>query len=136
MERFWRNIFGALASARFHRPDSGLGLNQKAQANIKSARMLTDEMNVFACEPNNKLLSDRSENEAYCIANPGKEYAVYFTDGGEIGLDVSALEAPASLRWLDVMKSQWQKEQKVQARGKLILKCPAKGYWAVLVQTD
>ena len=136
MERFWRNIFGGLASARFHRPNSGLGLGQKAQANIKSARMLTDEMDVFTCEPNNKLLSDRSENEAYCIANPGKEYAVYFTDGGEVGLDVSALKASATVRWLDVMKSQWQQEQKVQVRDKLILECPAKGYWAVLVQTD
>ena len=42
IERFCRNVFGGMASARFHRPDSGLGLNRKAQAVIKSMRMLTD----------------------------------------------------------------------------------------------
>ncbi|MCP4592260.1 MAG: hypothetical protein GY842_16120, partial [bacterium] len=49
MERFWRNILGGLASARFHRPDAGLGLSEPVQANIKSLRMLTDKMNVFTC---------------------------------------------------------------------------------------
>ena len=52
MQRFWRNIFGGgCSSARFHRPDGGIGLNEIAQANIKSMQMLTDAMNVFACEP-------------------------------------------------------------------------------------
>jgi hypothetical protein len=134
MERFWRNIFGGLASARFHRPDSGLGLGEKAQANIRSMRMLTDQMNIFTCEPHNDLLSDRQPNEAYCIANPGKEYAVYFPDGGEVTLDISALKKTASIRWLDVMKSKWSDAQKGQGADKLKLQCPSQGYWAVLVQ--
>jgi len=133
MERFWRNIFGGLASARFHRPDSGLGLGDKAQANLKSMRMLTDKMNVFTCAPHNDLLSQRESNEAYCLAHPGKEYAVYFTNGGEVTLDTSALRKPATVRWLDIMKSKWHKPRRADGGSKLQLKCPAKGYWAVLV---
>lgn len=61
-----------MASARFHRPDSGLGLGEKAQANIRSMRRLTDKMDVFTCGPHNDLLSDRKPNEAYCLAKPGR----------------------------------------------------------------
>jgi len=134
MERFWRNIFGGLASARFHRPDSGLGLGKKAQANIKSMRMLTDKMNVFACVPHNDLLSERQANEAYCLANPGREYAVYFPKGGEVTLDVSAMSRPLVVSWLDIMASQWNEPQRVKAEGALKLTCPSEGYWAVLVK--
>ncbi len=133
MERFWRNIFGGLASARFHRPDSGLGLGEKAQANIRSMRMLTDKMNIFTCEPHNDLLSDRDSNEAYCIANPGKEYAVYFPDGGEVSLEIGPLKKPATVRWLDIMKSQWTNTQQIENENKLKLCCPSQDYWAALI---
>ncbi|MHC4518292.1 MAG: hypothetical protein ACYTAS_06875 [Planctomycetota bacterium] len=134
MERFWRNIFGGLASARFHRPDSGLGLGAKAQANIKSMRMLTDEMEVFSCVPHNDLLSDWEANEAYCLANPGKEYAAYFPDGGQATLDISALGKRAEVRWLNIMASEWQAVQRAGTGDVLTLACPSQDYWAVLVR--
>jgi hypothetical protein len=134
MERFWRNIFGGLASARFHRPTSGLGLGKKAQANIHSMRMITDKMDIFICAPHNDLLSNRESNEAYCMAKPGSEYALYFPNGGEVTLDISALNKQVKLQWLDIMKSRWLDTQRVESKGKITLKCPSKGYWAVLVQ--
>jgi len=133
MERFWRNIFGGLASARFHRPDSGLGLGDKAQANIRSMRMLTDKMDIFTCRPHNDLLSERDFNEAYCTANPGNEYAVYFPNGGQITLDISSLKKPAKVQWLDIMKSKWTKTEEVGSENKLKLSCPSKSYWAALI---
>jgi len=134
MERFWRNIFGGMASTRFHRPPSGLGLSDKARANIRSMRMLMDKIDIFTCEPHNDLLSDRKPNEAYCLANPGKEYAAYFPDGGEITLDISAMKKPLTTRWLDIMKCQWLDTKRVEAKSQLKLRCPSRGYWAVLVQ--
>ncbi len=35
LERFWRHLLAGAASMRFHRPDSGLGLNDKAVASIR-----------------------------------------------------------------------------------------------------
>ena len=134
MERFWRNIFGGMASSRFHRPDSGLGLGKKAQANIRSMRLLTNKMNIFTCAPHNDLLSDRKPNEAYCLANPGKEYGIYFPDGGEVTLDISAMNKPVTTRWLDIMKCRWSDAKRTKAQGRLRLKCPSRAYWAVLVQ--
>ncbi len=134
MERFWRNIFGGLASARFHRPASGQGLGNNAQSNIRSMRMITDRMNVFKCMPSNNLLSDREDNEAYCFANPGTEYAVYFPKGGEVTLDISAMKKSVTVRWLDVMKSKWSGRKRTKGKSKITLTCPSQGYWAVLVR--
>jgi hypothetical protein len=134
MERFWRNIFGGLASARFHRPDSGLGLGEEAQANIKSMRMLTDQMSVFNCEPRSDLLAGRQENEAYCLAKAGVEYAVYFPNGGAVTLNINPIDRPATVRWLDIMKSEWVDLKSAQMDGTVSLECPSTGYWAVLVR--
>ncbi len=81
-QRFWRNVFGGCASSRFHRPGPShhyfaIGLSELAQTHIRSLRMLTGRIDVFACAPHNDLLSERAPNEAYCLAQPGKEYAMY-----------------------------------------------------------
>ena len=135
-ERFWRNIFGGLATSRFHRPDSGLGLGAIAQAHIRSLRDLTDQIDIFTCTPHNDLLTQRGWNEAYCTANPGVEYALFFPDGGNILLDVEAAEGEKlSVRWLDIRQSTWQDEVNTTAENQLNLVTPKEeGYWAVVVK--
>jgi len=138
-ERFWRNIFGGLATSRFHRPPAGLGLDEIAQAHIRSMRMITDELDIFACKPHDDLLANRSWNEAYCTANPGLEYAVFFTDGGNVLLDVSdAIGKPLTVRWLDIKKSQWAgkaSRAEIETDASLRLITPTgEGYWAVLIK--
>ncbi|MFH1966102.1 MAG: hypothetical protein ABIJ42_11260 [Acidobacteriota bacterium] len=133
VERFWRNIFSGTASARFHRPPSGLGLGKKAQANIHSLRMLMDEMDVFTCAARNDLLSDRNPNEAYCLANPGKKYAVYFPDGGEVELDISQLKGPGSIRWLEISVCRWGEWQELKPARSVTMRPPGPGAWAALL---
>jgi hypothetical protein len=136
IERFWRNIFGGCSSARFHRPDWGIGLNSIAQANVTSMRMLTDSMHVFTCEPRSDLLSQREENEAYCFAEAGKQYAVYFPDGGEVKMDVSDVKGELMIKWLNIAKSEWSEEEKIASGDSLTLKAPGEGHWAALVQAQ
>ncbi len=133
LERFWRNIFGGLASSRFHRPASGQGLNENAQAHIKSMRMITDSIDIFTCEPHNDLLSNRKENEAYATANPGKEYAIYFPDGGSVDLDLSHASGELKAKWLDIASSQWAKEETLKGGGTVTLSPPKAGHWAALI---
>ena len=138
LERFWRNVFGGFASARFHRPDSGVGLSKIAQAHLKSMRMITDEMDVFRCEPNNELLSNREDNEAYTFAHPGKEYAVYFPKGGSVDLNLSVGKRSdaetVKIRWLNILKSAWTTEQEIPFSDSITLSTPTESHWAVLVQ--
>ena len=133
IERFWRNIFGGHAACRFHRPPSGIGLTPKAQAQIRSMRMLTDRMDIFSCEPHNDLLSNRKENAAYAMANPGCEYAVYFPNGEAVDIDLGAAEGELQAAWLDIAKSAWAREHTVPGGSVVTLSPPAKGYWAVLI---
>ena len=132
-ECFWRNIFGGSASSRFHRPPYGLGLSGKAQAHIKSMRMLTNEMDIFTCAPHNDLLSDRKPNKAYCLANPGKEYAVYFPDSGEVKLDISQLKRPGAIRWLEISAGKWGKQQVLKLARSVTLRPPGSGTWVALL---
>jgi hypothetical protein len=136
-ERFWRNIFGGLASSRFHRPPSGQGLNEIARTHIRSMRALNDRMTIFECQPHNDLLQNRSWNEAYCTARPGVEYAVFFPDGGNVLLDVSAVgDRPVTVRWLAIRESRWVGETSAVAEedGCIRLVTPVEeDYWAALV---
>jgi len=132
-ECFWRNIMGGSASSRFHRPPYGLGLSRKAQAHIRSMRMLTNEMDIFTCVPHNDLLSDRKPNEAYCLANPGKEYAVYFPNGGSVALDLSRAKGNLKAKWLDIDGRGWAKEDTLKGGGTVTLLSPGTGHWAVWI---
>jgi hypothetical protein len=136
--KLWRNIFGGFASSRFHRPSnpeqpSGIGLNELARAHLKSARMITDEMNVFASEPRNDLLSDREDDEAYLFAEVGRTYAIYFPDGGAVTLELEAFAGQATLRWLDIVQSTWLPSQAQTTDGQLQLAPPGVGPWVALI---
>ncbi|MFC1717642.1 hypothetical protein ACFL6S_28530 [Candidatus Poribacteria bacterium] len=102
VERFWRNILGGSASARFHRPDSGNGLNDLAKGSIKAARILESLIKFWDITPQMDLLSDRESNEAYLAANPGEAYALYFTNGGSVGLDLSGTTGSFEVTWISV----------------------------------
>jgi hypothetical protein len=102
VERFWRNILGGSAAARFHRPDSGNGLNDFAKASIKAARILESRIQFWDISPQMGLLSDRESNEAYLAAKPGESYALYFTNGGSVGLDLSGATGSFDVTWTSV----------------------------------
>ena len=134
LERFWRNVFGGMASARFHRPPSGLGLGPLACRHLKSMRMLTDNIRIFSCQPNNHLLSNRRENQAYALANIGKEMVVYFPEGGTIDIDLSLFDADLTLQWLDINQSEWLNQMSVHGGKVVALTTPSQGHWAVLIR--
>ncbi len=131
--KFIRSAFFGAASVRFHRPTSGIGLNAEAQAVIRSIRDLSDRMAFFEATPNNGLLSDREANEAYCRASPGKEYAVYFPDGGFVSLEVEMPDQDYTLEWLNVMNSRWTKASFEIRDGKILLKTPGNGDWVAFL---
>jgi hypothetical protein len=118
LNKFWRNILGGIASSRFHRPGPqhgyfSIGLSEIAQQQIRSARVFQEAFDVFRAEPdvNSSLLTDRDTNEAYLAYIPGEQYAVYFTDGGEVGLDLRDTQGRFNLKWLDITSSQWSGEE-------------------------
>jgi hypothetical protein len=149
--RYCRIVFAGCASARFHRPhpleepeahesatDTGLGLSPRAQAIIRSMRLVTDELDLITCEPKNDLLFDREENEAYLLTDAGKRYAIYFPQNagdGTVMLDLADKEGKYQLRWLPVSKGKWLEENRLLQGGeKVRITKPAEGHWVALIK--
>lgn len=136
LERFWRNIIGGSASARFHRPSSGIGLGETAQTHLKSARQFASRFDLFSAQPdsNSMLLGNRSDDEAYLSYIPGQQYAIYFTDGGEVNLDLREQAGTYSLRWLQIKATEWTESEAVTGEKWVQLTPPGKGQWIALIE--
>ncbi len=141
VERFWRNILGGSASARFHRPSAGNGLNDFAKGSIKAARILEEQIKFWEIKPQMNLLSDRESNEAYVAAKEGEQYVLYFTNGGSVGLDLSSADGVFSLTWISVSSGVTTRSSETGRYslmsntikgGKIVrLSAPYKGGWIV-----
>lgn len=136
IERFWRHLLAGAASMRFHRPDSGLGLNDKAVAAIRAARKLESKIPLWTVKPANGLLTDTDENEAYLAANPGKAYAVYFTNGGAVQVDLSDTEKALTAFWIDIATGKWGPEQTLDGGANVPLSPPRDGNWAAAIVAE
>jgi hypothetical protein len=131
--KFIRSAFFGSSAVRFHRPPSGIGLSDADQAVIRGVRGLSDRMAWFDADPRNDLLGDRQDDEAYCRALPGRDYAVYFPDGGKVTLDLGGVSGDASLTWLEVLDRRWTPPQEVAVGAPLTLETPGRGHWIALV---
>lgn len=132
--RWWRHLLGGAAGVRFHRPTSGIGLNERAQQQIRSARLLLREFDIVRAVPDvrHELLSDRGAHEAYATQIPGEAYAVYFPDGGDVRLRLPPAGRFA-LKWLDLKRARWTAHATVGAGRPLRLKPPTSGHWIALI---
>ena len=133
IERFWRHVLAGAASARFHRPDSGLGLNDKAVACLRAVRKLESKIPLWSVHAANALLSDREPNAAYLAADPGKAYALYFPAGGKVTLDLSAAAGPLTAHWIDIATGEWGPVQPLDGGAKREITAPGPGNWAAAV---
>jgi hypothetical protein len=100
IERFWRHVLAGLASARFHRPDSGLGLNERAQAAIRSVRNMETVVKPWELAPDTQSFAGLEGTQVYAAAAGNKAWVAYFPNGGSARLTVAPSQY--SVRWIDV----------------------------------
>ncbi len=136
VERCWRSIFGGQAGVRFHRPPTGLGINEIAQANIKSLRMVTDYFdlkNVKSHQKMSHLFVKRELNEAYIMGNEGKVFAVFFTnEGNDVEVDISSMGSQVTVKWMNTKTAIWKPEELYEGETLQLTK-PDSGHWVALV---
>jgi hypothetical protein len=134
IERFWRHLLAGAASIRFHRPQGGLGLHDKAVACIRGARKLESQIPLWTLEPANDLLSDPGmPNHAYLSARRGRAFALYLPVGGRVRVDLSSANEPLVVRWIDISTGEWGSEHHVSGGGKVSLTSPGRGNWAAAI---
>ena len=133
VESFVRNLLMGCASARFHRPGSGQGLNETAQAVIKGIREVTEKTEFLNGEPSNDILLERSEREAYCRAIPGSEYILYFPRKGSVSLDLTGFRTVPEIEWLDLLGGKWLPPVSLD-RGMINIETPDDGHWIAVIR--
>jgi len=133
IERWWRHVIGGAASARFHRPDTGLGLSDPAKAAIRAARKLETLIKLWDLEPANEFLNERSDNEAYLAARPGRAYALYFTNGGGITLDLRSAPGTFDVRWIDIGTGEWGTTEEISGGASVPVNAPSEGQWLAAI---
>jgi hypothetical protein len=133
IERFWRHLLAGAAAIRFHRPEGGLGLKDKAVASIRGARKLESQIPLWTLEPANDLLSDRKPNQAYLSADKGRAFALYLPVGGRVRVDLSSANEPLVVRCFDISTGEWSSKHHVSGGGKVSLTSPGRGNWAAAI---
>ncbi len=133
IENFVKNILMGCASVRLHRPTSGQGLNETAQAVIKGMREVTDRTDFLNGEPGNDLLLDRGEGEAYCRAIPGREFIVYFPRNGSVEIDLSDSSPVPAVEWLNLLGGEWLPPEGLE-RTMVRLVTPDDGHWIAVIR--
>ena len=122
VERFWRNVFGGAASTRFHRPAHrggdfywGIGLSTRAEQTLRGVNMFLDEFDLFNAEPYEACENVGNSVDTYCLANMGKQYAIYFPGGrATVHLDPWVYAAKVSVKWLNVASLSWSEEEIIE----------------------
>ncbi|HUU26591.1 MAG TPA: hypothetical protein VM123_02160 [archaeon] len=139
VDRFYGNVWAGCASTRFHRPTDrghGIGIDHNARRAIRGLREVFGRFDIFASRPQDRLLNDRSENEAYCLEREGLAWAVYFPDGGGVMLDPRAAPPGSTFQveWFDADYLSWYPAFELKASGGVPLGCPGSGKWVALVR--
>ena len=112
---------------------TSLALRTLDQKTVRAARKLESLMKFWDIDAANELLRDRSENEAYLAASPPAAYALYFTDGGSVGLDLAKAPGRYELRWIDIATGQWGARDSLEGGGVATLTAPGKGHWLAAI---
>jgi len=92
IESFVRNVFFGASAVRFHRPESGLGLDPRAQNVIKGMRMVVDSTDFFSGKPAQTIFVGEMENQAYARLLEDGSTLIYSTQAGALELSLNEMK--------------------------------------------
>ncbi len=148
---FWMNLIGGCASARYHRPTAGMGINDRAKASLRAARKLETKMKMWELNPRNDLMSNRGTvavsvteynfvhepfvyGEAYLAAKPGQKYALYFTNGGSVNLNLDAYTGVNfDLNWINIDTGNWGSSTTISGGDSVKIDAPESSAWLAAI---
>ncbi|TKG93656.1 hypothetical protein EYV94_15525 [Puteibacter caeruleilacunae] len=132
IERWWRHVLGGVASARFHRPSSGLGLSELSIACVKIARYIEKKEKFWNLHPCDELLINKQPNVAYIISN-NKDVIVMFSPKGEkTNIDLKEFPFKMKIEWIDISSGLIKERITIEGGDILKLQAPDTGSWIAL----
>lgn len=135
IERFWRHLLAGAASARFHRPSAGLGLNDQVVNSLKTVRAVEEQVAFWDLRAAMSRVRSDDENDAYLVESGDRETLVVFLPGGN-PLDIQlpdSLRAPR-ISWHNIDRAEQIRLPAKPHKGLLNLKPPSAENWIVVIQ--
>ena len=128
LQRMTLDLLGGSASARFHRSDPAFPIEH--QTAVRALRMVETSVSFWDVEPQQGLLSGRSEGEAFLAADPGNAYVLFFPEGGEVGVELSDFpDIEFSLEWVELSTATYGTPSTVAGGQVASLEAPGSGPW-------
>ena len=134
VERIWRHLLAGAASVRFHRPDSGLGINDKAVACIKAARLVEEEVAFWNLSPAMDRIQTQGPNHAYAASLDKETLVVFFTGQHEITLKGKRKSMNRTIKWIDVDSGVENASYRYEGLNQVTIKPPVKGNWVAIIR--
>jgi hypothetical protein len=127
LERFFRHIMAGFAAVRFHRPDSGLGLNPKAQSAIAAVRALETVVNLWDLIPGSEVLGNGKGGDVYTSIASADRQVLYFPSGGRTTLPL----APGryDVVWIGLQGPRARENLVLSDGGGHAIVAPDEGHW-------
>lgn len=97
---------------------------------MSQTRRLAERMNLAAMTPRGDLSSSGN-----CLANPGKEYCVYVSGGGEVTVDLTPVAGALAVEWLHPVEGTIASGAPVQGGAKRSLCAPFAGDAVLYLKT-
>jgi len=132
LERFFRHVLAGFASARFHRPDSGLGLNPKARAAIDTVRRLETLVELWDLSPAPEPLDAGAGREAYMAESASGRRVLYFPRGGAVSPAVRP--GPHVVRWVGLETAGIPAAQLKAGGPSGHLAAPSEAHWFAVLE--
>lgn len=138
VEEFWRSLIAGVAGVRFHRPDGGIGLSERARNSLRAVRLVEEKVKFWEVEARQDLLTDREPNEAYLAADPGQKYILFVPDGGKVGLQLDEHSATCfDITWVNVATGEVDSQEHLHGGEVFDIEAPGNGPWvAILVSAS
>ena len=73
------------------------------------------------------------KNEAYLTSKPGETHVLFFTDGGEVGLDLTEFNSAFNLKWVEIRTGETTSESTVEGGEIVNLKAPGTLEWLAVL---
>ena len=96
---------------------------------------MLDSIDIFSMAPSNGLLSGRTDDEAYCLAQNGAQYAVYFTGLGDHSVRVNLVGGEYNYKWIDVENNSYGKSG-AMGGGQQTISAPNSKQWIIVITAN
>lgn len=128
VRKFWQIIFAGCASARFHRPDGGLGLSEQARRQIRMGRAFAETFDLFSSRP----VCGVDAREACVLRDASGAFAAYLPVPEPVTLRADT--RPRHVTWMsiDAGSRVGPRPARPDERGKVVLRPPGEGPWVAV----